>query len=99
MAIDTQSGWHHFSVPVALGELPPTAVSVELYADSESGGSPFRLEMTQLPRPAGGDADPKAVYVASVPALRDASDYTARIVPRFAGVHVPLEAPEILWQR
>lgn len=55
--------------------------------------------MTQLPRPAGGSADPKAVYVASVPALRDAADYTARIFPRFAGVHVPLEAPEILWQR
>jgi glycogen phosphorylase len=99
MAIDTQSGWHHFSVPVALGELPPAAVSVELYADSVSGRSPFRLEMTQLPRRAANGADPMAVYVASVPAMRDAADYTARIVSRFAGAHVPLEAPEILWQR
>lgn len=40
-AVDTQSGWHHFSVRVALGELPPAAVSVELYADAESGGHPF----------------------------------------------------------
>ena len=39
------------------------------------------------------------VYVASVPAQRDAADYTARVVPRFHGVHVPLEEPAILWQR
>lgn len=39
------------------------------------------------------------VYVASVPALRDAADCTARIVPRFPGAQVPLEAPEILWER
>ena len=39
------------------------------------------------------------LYEASVPATRAAGDYTARIVPSFPGIHVPLEAPYILWQR
>jgi starch phosphorylase len=95
-AVDTRSGWHRFSVPVALGALPPAAVCVELYADALPGQLPFRLEMTPLQQ---NDTTAMRVYVASVPALRDAADYTARIVPRFPGVHVPLEAPQILWQR
>jgi starch phosphorylase len=39
------------------------------------------------------------VYAARVPADRPASDYTARVVPCRAGAKVPLEAPQILWQR
>ncbi|MGD0441516.1 MAG: hypothetical protein ABSB52_12945, partial [Acidimicrobiales bacterium] len=39
------------------------------------------------------------IYRASVVAARPATDYTARVVPHFAGVAVPLEARTILWQR
>jgi glycogen phosphorylase len=39
------------------------------------------------------------IYAAEVPSSRPAGDYTARIVPAFADVHVPLEAKQILWQR
>jgi glycogen phosphorylase len=39
------------------------------------------------------------VYGAPVPATRPASDYTARVIPHCAGVAVPLEAAQILWQR
>jgi starch phosphorylase len=97
--IDTRSGWHHFSVQVVLGALPPEAVCVELYADPLSGQPPFGQEMTPLQRLDGTGTDAASIYVTSVPALRPACDYTARIVPRFPGVNVPLEAPEILWQR
>jgi hypothetical protein len=38
-------------------------------------------------------------YVANVPAIRAAGDYTDRIVPAFPGVNVPLEDSHILWQR
>ena len=93
VAIDTRSGCHHFSVEVALGVLQPSAVCVELYADPLSGQPPFRQEMTPLQRLDGTGTDAMDLYVASVPALREAADYTARIVPRFPGVHVPLEAP------
>ncbi len=98
-AIDTESGWHHFSVPVAFGVLPPSAVCVELHADPLPGQPPFRQEMTLRQRRDGTGSDAMDVYFASVPALREAADYTARVVPRLPGVHVPLEAPQILWQR
>jgi glycogen phosphorylase len=39
------------------------------------------------------------LYTAQVPADRPASDYTPRLVPYRAGARVPLEAPQILWQR
>jgi len=52
--------------------------------------------MTRLAR---SDAIGMDLYVTSVAAVRSAGDYTARIVPSYAGTHVPLEAPHILWQR
>jgi glycogen phosphorylase len=39
------------------------------------------------------------LYQAAVSATRLATDYTARVIPRFSGVTVPLEAAHILWQR
>jgi starch phosphorylase len=44
-------------------------------------------------------ADSGHAYVAQVPATRPLTDYTARIIPRCAGVAVPLEVDPILWQR
>jgi starch phosphorylase len=38
-------------------------------------------------------------YRVSVLATRPATDYTARVIPHFAGVAVPLEVNTILWQR
>jgi starch phosphorylase len=39
------------------------------------------------------------VYSATVPAVRPASEYTVRILPRCDGLAVPLECNRILWQR
>ena len=36
---------------------------------------------------------------AAVPAARPARDYTARVIPHYSGVAVPLESARILWQR
>ena len=69
---------------------------VELYADPIDGKDPVRREMTpdrQQPVRKG-----ETLYRARVPSHRPAKDYTARVIPRFEGASVPLEAPRILWQ-
>ena len=71
--------------------VPFDAVQVEVYADPQDGGEPFRQVMQR-----GGQAD---WYTANVPATRPAGDYTLRVIPFKAGAFVPLEAAEILWQR
>jgi starch phosphorylase len=83
-------------VQVYLDDLDPGAVQVELYADGQNGGEPFRKAMAS-----GGQGVGLAgsfVYSTQVSSARPAADYTPRIVPFHAGVSVPLEAPFILWR-
>jgi starch phosphorylase len=87
---------HHFHVQAYLGDLRPDGVRVELYADGSGGSGPevHAMERTHaLPGAVNGHS-----YEARVPAARPAGDYTPRLVPHHPGVHVPLEAPQILWQ-
>jgi starch phosphorylase len=72
-------------------------VRVELYADAAPGGVPVRQEMVRGQVVAAGAGG--CSYRATVPAAREAHDYTPRIIPEFAGVSVPLEAGWILWQK
>lgn len=95
--VESAGGQHVFEVQVFLDDLDPSAVRVELYADGAEGGHPICQEMKRLSQPA--DAANAHVYGAQVPATRPAADYTARLVPSFDGVSIPLEAAEILWQR
>ncbi len=97
VTVETAGGQHVFAAQVHLGDLDPKAVRVELYAEGEGDGDPFRQEMSRagrLPGAAGG-----FLYRASAPATRPATDYTPRMIPSCAGVAVPLEAAAILWQR
>jgi starch phosphorylase len=96
MTVETTEGQHVFDVEVALGGLDARAVRVELYADG-IGGDPIRQEMTLV----GPLTDRPGAYRygAAVPDARPAGDYTPRLVPRFDGVAIPLEADQILWQR
>jgi glycogen phosphorylase len=96
VAVDTRGDRHHFTVEVELGALDLRAVRVELYADPLGANPAFLQEMTALGRSGVALMD---LYVANVPATRAAGDYTARIVPTYPGVNVPLEAPHVLWQR
>jgi starch phosphorylase len=88
---------HVLEVQVYLGDLDPEAVRVELYADGVMGGAAVRQEMKHVRQPAGGSGG--HVYTVAVPVARPAADYTARVIPRYPGVAVPLEAARILWQR
>ena len=95
--VRTDGAQHTFEAAVYLDGLDPTAVQVELYADGIDGGGPIRQEMARVASPAG--APERGIYRASVPTARPAADFTARIIPRCAGVAVPLESDFILWQR
>jgi starch phosphorylase len=95
--VETKGDQHLFEVQVYLGEVAPDAARVELYADAAEDGRAAGVEMKRvgpIPGPANG-----YVYTASVPAARAASDYTARVIPHYEGVAVPLEADLIAWQR
>ena len=97
LKLETRGGQHVFEVEVCLHGLDPKAVRVELYADSPDKGSPVCLEMTLLHPLA--DESGGFVYSATVPAARPPADYTARVMPQFNGVAIPLEDNRILWQR
>ena len=97
LQVETEGSHHTIRVEVHLGGLDPETVEVELFAAPTDGGDPVRQRMTPTRKPDGpGDA---YEYSASVPTSRPAADYTPRLVPRHPGAVVPLEAPEILWQR
>jgi starch phosphorylase len=91
-----QGDSHEFAVQVYLDELEPDFVRVELYADAQGEGEPFRLAMDRGQRLAGAGA---YMYSARVPSNRPAGDYTPRVVPFKEGAIVPLEAGQVLWQR
>jgi starch phosphorylase len=74
---------------VHLGELEPDTVQVEIYAEPA-----FRRTMARCAAFAGGYE-----YSLNVPANRPAADYTLRIIAEEAGLRVPLEAKQILWQK
>jgi len=73
------------------------AVRVELYADGVIGNTLVPQEMTLL-HPLSGNPG-GFVYSAMVSAVRPIADYTARVIPHFDGVAIPLEDAHILWQR
>jgi starch phosphorylase len=97
MKVETRDGKHIIEVQVGLHGLDPKAVRVELYADGINDGPPVCLEMTCL-HPLGDESGGYA-YSATVSASRSQTDYTARVVPRFEAVAIPLENRRILWQR
>jgi starch phosphorylase len=84
-------------VEIDVSGLDANALRAELYADGGNGGDPVRQEMARVRPLAGGGAG--GIYRATVPAKRPATDYTARLIPRYPGLSIPLEAGQILWQR
>ncbi|OIR06585.1 maltodextrin phosphorylase [mine drainage metagenome] len=97
ISIETNAEQYIFEVQVCLDGLDPESVLVELYANNESDITPERVEMKCVRQLVG--ATNNYAYRATIPATRPAEDYTARLIPHYSGVAVPLEAPHILWQR
>ena len=97
VTVKTKGNLHVFEAQVYLNDLDPKAVRVELYADGVNGGNPVRQEMKLIRQQV--DASGSHVYSTAVSATRPPADYTARVIPHYDGVAVPLEETRILWQR
>jgi starch phosphorylase len=95
--VETFGEQHVFEIQVFLADIDPKAVHVELYADGINDGVSVTQEMKLL-HPLNGTTG-GYVYNASVSSSRPPIDYTARLIPHFDGVAVPLEEERILWQR
>ncbi|MDR3544401.1 MAG: alpha-glucan family phosphorylase [Candidatus Limnocylindrales bacterium] len=96
VTVETRGAEHVVEAQVYLDDLDPEAVRVELYADGTAGSPVARQEMTRVRRLTGASGG--YVYSAAVPSSRPPSAYTARVIPYFDGVAVPLEAAQIRWQ-
>jgi starch phosphorylase len=97
LRVETNADQHFFEVELFLNDLDPNMVRVELYADGIYGGDGQRKEMKLSPGLPGNSGC--YAYQATLSALRPASDYTARVIPAFDGLSIPLEAAKILWRR
>ncbi len=95
--VKTEDDNHVIEAELALSDLDPNVVRVELYADGLNGHSPIRQEMKSVRRWEGEENG--HVYSGRVSASRPAPDFTVRVLPSFPGVAIPLEANHILWQR
>jgi starch phosphorylase len=97
LSVEAQGAEQRVTVQVHLGGLAPEAVHVELYANAVDGGQPERhtMERTRTLDDVGDGYE----YSVSIPAARALGDYTPRLLPHHQGASIPLEAPEILWQR
>jgi starch phosphorylase len=93
----TRDGQHRFEARVFLAELTTEAVQVEIFANGTGTGPPIRSAMA-VQRDATGGAG-YAVYRGAAPTTRPLSDYTVRLIPRHPDAAIPLEAPQILWER
>ena len=86
-----------FDVQVYLGDVEPSWIRVELYAEGKNEEDPVRITMNQ------SGAIPGMVnaylYRADVPASRPVEHYTPRIVPFHSYASIPLEVSYILWSR
>jgi starch phosphorylase len=84
----TGDGWS-FRISADLNGIDAAKVAIELYADSKTEEAPERIVM----QPENG------VYQAAVKTDRPDTDYTARIIPAYENIAMPLEDHQIHWQR
>jgi len=95
--IETGKDRHLFDVQLYTEDVDPAEIRLEMYADGLKGGPPVRQEMKRT----GEVLSPQRgyVYSAEVSASRPREDYTVRVIPVMSGVAVPLESPQVLWQK
>jgi len=95
--VETIGEQHIFEVQVHLGAIDPKAVQVELYAEATEHAEPSRQVMKRDRQIPG--ASSSYVYSAAVSASRATADYTARVMPHWNGLGIPLEDSRLRWQR
>jgi starch phosphorylase len=97
LTTDLDAGTLTVSVPVDLGEIRPSAVRVELYAEARADHAMVVQPMSPVAPVA---VAPNAfVYRVSIATARPPADFTVRVVPWHPDARVPLELALIAWQR
>jgi glycogen phosphorylase len=94
--IESSNGKHVFEIQAYLDGLNPDAVRVELCANATDGNVSELIVMKRVRQLVG--AENGFAYHAEVITSRPAQDYTARIIPYYLGVAVPMEVSHILWE-
>ncbi len=96
--IESAADGHDFRLQLNHEGLDPDHLLVELFAEGLLGADSDRVIM-QKQDLAGNLVSGESSFLASVPANRPSSDYTARVLPYHEDISVPLECQKILWQR
>jgi len=87
---------HEIEVELFLNGMDPNAVRVQLYADPVDDDD----SVSEMKRAGTApDASRPDVYHATISSARAIGDYTARVLPAYADISVPLECARIAWQR
>jgi starch phosphorylase len=94
--VNTGPDGHQIEVDLFLNGIDANAVRVELYADAASDGDRI-TEMTRVGT--APDATRPDVYHATISSAHAIGAYSARVLPAYADVSVPLEFARIAWQR
>jgi len=87
---------HLLQVQVYLNDLLSDAIEVELFADELDGLLPEKHPMTRGERLLGANG---WLFTAHVVSTRRPEHFTPRICPRHPELLIPLESPQIKWQR
>ena len=95
--LENSSDTHIFEAQVYLDDIDPDSVKVELYANAQNDTEPEQVEMQRMQLLAGTING--YLYRTEISATRPPSDYTARLIPQYNGVSIPLEDAHILWQK
>jgi len=94
---ETAEQQHKFEIQIYFKDIDPDSIEVQLFANSINKEAPLVQKMIRGQKIEGKDNGYK--YIASVNAIRPASDFTARAIPNLPNISVPLEISRILWQR
>ena len=97
LEVQERENAYFFSLPVYLNGLDPSAVTVQIYADSSGGKAAEIYPMTRGRRLA--ETQNAYSYTLSIPVHRPGGDYTPRIIPFQEEAAVPIEEHHILWYR
>jgi glycogen phosphorylase len=97
LEVQERENAYYFSLPVYLNGLDPSAVTVQIYADSSGGEAPELYPMARGRRLA--ETQNAYSYALTIPVHRPGSDYTPRIIPFQEEAAVPVEEHHILWYR
>lgn len=98
ISVTQENECYLFNIQVYLDGIDTQAIKVEIYADAnEDEGLDRVCQEMQLIRPLSG-APNCYLYQTRIPMDRPEEDFTARIVPFYEGINVPLEEHKILWQ-